>query len=165
MRTAGRREAVYATFGRPGGAKVGRGRVLPRISPVEFGRLGRWVTVRCQPDPAPLMRLALLLLLAACAVQPMTIPPELRSCAPPATPGPPPLGRRVTTEQLRAHDAAERSARQAAEAALIACADRLIQLNELVSVGEMTPASVAVLWRAEETRKTPPLGTATGLWC
>ena len=115
--------------------------------------------------PAPLMRLALLLLLAACAVQPMTIPPELRSCAPPATPGPLPLGRRVTTEQLRAHDAAERSARRAAEAALIACADRLIQLNELVSVGEMTPASVAVLWRAEETRKTPPLGTATGLWC
>ena len=41
----------------------------------------------------------------------------------------------VTTEQLRVHDAAERSARQAAEAALIACADRLIRLNELVSGG------------------------------
>lgn len=94
------------------------------------------MTVRCQRDLAPLMRLAwLLLLLAACAVQPMTIPPELRSCAPPATPGPLPLGRGVTTEQLWAHDAAERSARQAAEAALIACADRLIQLNELVSGG------------------------------
>ena len=135
LRTAGRREAVYrrAWTARRGSRK---GKVPARISPVEFGRLGRWVTVRCQPDPAPLMRLAwLLLLLAACAVQPMTIPPELRSCAPPATPGPPPLGRRVTTEQLRAHDAAERSARQAAEAALIACADRLIQLNELVSGG------------------------------
>ena len=95
------------------------------------------MTVRCQRDLAPLMRLAwLLLLLAACAVQPMTIPPELRSCAPPATPAPLPLGRRpVTTEQLRVHDATERSARQAAEAALIACADRLIQLNELVSGG------------------------------
>ena len=120
---------------RPGGASR-KGKVPARIGPVEFARLGRWVTVRCQRDLAPLMRLAwLLLLLAACAVQPMTIPPELRSCAPPATPGPLPLGRGVTTEQLWAHDAAERSARQAAEAALIACADRLIQLNELVSGG------------------------------
>ena len=136
LRTAGRREAVYrrAWTARRGSRK---GKVPARISPVEFGRLGRWVR-RCAASPTRrhLMRLAwLLLLLAACAVQPMTIPPELRSCAPPATPGPPPLGRRVTTEQLRAHDAAERSARQAAEAALIACADRLIQLNELVSGG------------------------------
>ena len=92
--------------------------------------------MRCQPDPAPLMRLAwLLLLLAACAVQPMR---SLQSCGHARRPLHPvrrPVGRRVTTEQLRAHDAAERSARQAAEAALIACADRLIQLNELVSGG------------------------------
>jgi hypothetical protein len=95
------------------------------------------MTVRCQRELAPLMRLAwLLLLLAACAMQPMTIPPELRSCTPPATPTPLPLGRRpVTTEQLRVHDATERSARQAVEAALIACADRLTRLNELVSGG------------------------------
>jgi hypothetical protein len=80
---------------------------------------------------------ALLLLLAACAVQ---IPPELQSCAPPATPAPLPVGRRpVTTEQLRAHDAAERSARQAAEAALVACADRLTRLNELVRGGRGPP--------------------------
>ena len=77
--------------------------------------------------------LLLLLLLSACAVQ---IPPELQSCAPPATPAPPPVGRRpVTMEQLRAHDAAERSARQAAEAALVACADRLTRLNALVRGG------------------------------
>jgi len=80
--------------------------------------------------PRPRGAPALLLLLAACAVQ---VPPELQSCAPPATPAPPPVGGRpVTTEQLRAHDAAERSARQAAEAALVACADRLTRLNELV---------------------------------
>jgi hypothetical protein len=85
-----------------------------------------------------MMRLAwLLLLLAACALQPPgTIPPDLRSCAPPTAFAPQPLGRgRVTMEQLRAHDAAERSARQAAEAALVACADRLTRLNELVSGG------------------------------
>jgi hypothetical protein len=79
--------------------------------------------------PRPRAAPALLLLLAACAVQ---VPPELQSCAPPATPAPPPVGRPVTMEQLRAHDAAERSARQAAEAALVACADRLTRLNELV---------------------------------
>ena len=76
------------------------------------------------------------LLLAACAVPSVTIPPELQSCSPPATPAPQPLGRGpVTAQQLRAHDAAERLARQAAEASLVACADRLRRLNELVSGG------------------------------
>ena len=88
-------------------------------------------------DLAPLMRLAWLpLLLAACAMPPGTIPPELRSCTPPTTSAPQPLGRgRVTMEQLRAHDAAERSARRGAEAALVACADRLTRLNELIGGG------------------------------
>ena len=85
-----------------------------------------------------------------------------RRCAPPATPGPLPLGRRVTTEQLRAHDAAERSARQAAEAALIACADRLIQLNELVSGGNDTCFGGGA-GRAESPEDAPALGTAVGL--
>ena len=78
------------------------------------------------------MRVAVLLL-AACAAQPMAIPSELRECEPPAIAAPRPLGRgTVSPEQLRAHDAAERAARRAAETTLVACANRLTRLNELI---------------------------------
>jgi len=42
----------------------------------------------------------------------------------------------VTLEQLRAHDAAERAARHATERALVACANRLTRLNELIGGGK-----------------------------
>jgi hypothetical protein len=32
--------------------------IPPRVGPVEFGTLGRWVTVRCPSDLAPLVRKA-----------------------------------------------------------------------------------------------------------
>jgi len=76
--------------------------------------------------------LALALLLTACVTPRPEVPAALRAC-PPAADTPPPLGRLVTPETLRARYYAERAARLEDQDSLAACADQLARVLGLLA--------------------------------